>query len=495
MIKELWKYIKIFLKYYVLFYFVSSLVFIPVILLMFRESELPIFMFVVGLIISMGYFAFVYKLKHNFSKEEWNVYVYSFFVFVMTITLCMFISQGRFVHPIWSILYIVIAPFIPLMFFLQFSGLYIESIIVVIFIMCMNICFYYKSLKPQINIRKMIGLLGCIVCMIGLNSYIYITNSSKKYVGHGFEYMNGFSSTNLVMYDVTKEYDYLVELKEPSQFIIEDEKDMPILDGAEACYPVYNAVAKAVYSNIKEIEQKNRHDYEYTNGKIVSFTNTSVGYTRLINGEVDMFFGAKPSPSQIEEAKQQGVEFEFTPIGKEAFVFFVNENNPIDSLTSKQIKDIYHGSITNWKEVGGENHKILPFQRPERSGSQSMMIHFMGDVSLKDPLTYEMISGMGGIIEEVAKYENDKGAIGYTFKYFLEGLNQEKNVKILKVDDVYPTSENIKDNSYPISGYLYCVTLKSNKKENVKKLKDFLLSDQGQYIIEETGYCALKKEK
>jgi len=79
---------------------------------------------------------------------------------------------------------------------------------------------------------------------------------------------------------------------------------MPILDGAEACYPVYSAIAKAVYKDIGQIEKaySETEDYNYynTNGKIVTFTNTSVGYTRLINGEVDMFFGAKPSKSQLE---------------------------------------------------------------------------------------------------------------------------------------------------------------------------------------------------
>ena len=173
------------------------------------------------------------------------------------------------------------------------------------------------------------------------------------------------------------------------------------------------------------------------------------------------------------------------------FVFFVNQNNPLNSLTTQQIKDIYHGDITNWKEVGGDSHDIVAFQRPERSGSQAMMNYFMGDVSLKVPLTYEMQSAMGGIITEVAQYYNEDGAIGYTFKYFLEGLNQEENVKILSVDGIYPTVENIKNQSYPISTFLYCVTLKSNEKENVKKLKEFLLSSQGQYIIEKTGYCGL----
>ena len=245
------------------------------------------------------------------------------------------------------------------------------------------------------------------------------------------------------------------------------------------------------YKDIAKIEKDYAKYNDTNNGKIVTFYNSSTGYTRLFDGEVDMFFGAKPSQDQLEEAKKAGVELEYTPIGREAFVFFVNEKNSISNLKSKDIKSIYHGDITNWKSVGGKDCDIIAFQRPERSGSQAMMNYFMKDVTLKEPVTYEMQSAMEGIIQEVAEYYNEDGAIGYTFKYFLEGLHQEKNVKILSIDNVYPTVENIKNQKYPISTYLYCVTLKSNKKENVKKLKEFLLSPQGQYIIEQTGYCSL----
>ena len=114
----------------------------------------------------------------------------------------------------------------------------------------------------------------------------------------------------------------------------------------------------------------------------------------------------------------------------EAFVFFVNEDNPVSHLSTQQIKDIYHGDITNWQKVGGLNKDILAFQRPERSGSQAMMSYFMGDIPLKKPLQYEYISGMSGIISDTAQYNGEKDAIGYTFRYFLEGLHQEEDVKI-----------------------------------------------------------------
>ena len=355
----------------------------------------------------------------------------------------------------------------------------------------------YIYLKPAIPIKKMIIQILCFVLLCATSLFIYHYSPARKYKGgHDFEYMGGYSTTDLSPFYVYNLHHQLVELPDPSHFIIEKEEDMPILDGAEACYPVYSAVAKAVYKDIDKIEkdysQSNAFDYYNTNGKIVTFTNTSVGYSRLINGEIDMFFGAKPSTSQLEEAKEAGVEFDYTPIGQEAFIFFVNTNNPVSNLTSNQIRSIYHGDITNWSEVGGNNHEILAFQRPERSGSQAMMSYFMKDVSLKEPLQYEYISGMSGIITQTAEYNGEDNAIGYTFKYFLEGLHQEENVKVLSIDGIPPTKENLQSHAYPLSTYLYCVTLKSNQKENVKKLKEYLLSEQGQYIIDQTGYCALK---
>ena len=150
------------------------------------------------------------------------------------------------------------------------------------------------------------------------------------------------------------------------------DKDMPVLDGAEACYPLYAAYAKACYKDIDEIERQwvKAGNDQYLNGKIVSFTNTIRGFDRLVfQGDdtekndyaVDMLFGARPSADQLAEAEYMGVELDITPIGKEGFVFFVEEDNPVDGLSSDQLRAIYHGEITNWKEVGGKDQEIRAF--------------------------------------------------------------------------------------------------------------------------------------
>ena len=333
-----------------------------------------------------------------------------------------------------------------------------------------------------------------------LNGFNY-DYQMQKYGGHGFDYMGGYSSTDFTGYHV---YDgeKLVELDHPAEFVIEDIEDMPILDGAEACYPVYTAVAKALYKDIDKIEKEAisqdddpefylKSDWHYNNGRIVTFTNTVYGYERLIQGEVDLVFAARPSSKMKDFANWYNEQIVSIPIGREAFVFFVEKDNPVDNLTADEARRIYSGEITNWKEVGGKNQEIIAFQRPEEAGSQVMMKYFMGDVPLMEPDTFSVVDAMGGVIENVKEYKNKKGAIGYTFQYFLTGLQQEKGVKMLSIDGVYPSVENIKNGTYPVTVSLVVAKLASNTDENVQKVVDFLLSKDGQEIIERTGYGPL----
>jgi phosphate transport system substrate-binding protein len=365
--------------------------------------------------------------------------------------------------------------------------------------------FLFLAYRSGLRLRRgYIPLVIVIIC-IGTSAYLYMNRPAIRYAGHGFKYMHGFSSTDFSDYMVYSENSRLVTLDHQPELVIENEEDMPVLDGAEACYPLYAAFAKACYKDIDVIESewlKSRTN-QYLNGKIVTFTNTLRGFDRLIywrdgsdkySDAADMFFGARPSAEQMEEAKYLGVELDITPIGREAFVFFVEADNPVDNLTSEQLRAIYHGDITNWKEVGGKNQAIRAFQRPKNSGSQTMMEYFMGDTTMKEPDTYEIVDAMTGVIEEVAQYANEAGAIGYSFRYFLEGLNQEKNVKILSVDGVYPTMENIESGAYPQTGNVCLITRKDETNPYVQKMKEFILSEDGQYIIRQTGYAGLEQK-
>lgn len=258
------------------------------------------------------------------------------------------------------------------------------------------------------------------------------------------------------------------------------EGDLPIIDGATAAFPVYSAFVNAVYPETTRLYDG-----------VFEYNNTTGGYRALANKETDVFLGAAPSKEQTEYAKQCGTVFEYTQIGTEAFVFFVHKDNPIDSLTVEQIKGIYSGEITNWQEVGGENEEIVAYQRDEGSGSQSMLIRFMGDTPIM-PGETEVIKGMGTIIKAV-DYQSRPGSIGFSFRYYVEGIIKNPEIKMIAVDGIAPSVENIKNQSYPITTPVYAVTYENNPNPNVKLLINWILSDEGQYIIEQTGYVGVKK--
>lgn len=201
-----------------------------------------------------------------------------------------------------------------------------------------------------------------------------------------------------------------------------------------------------------------------------------------------------PSKQQQLEAAALGEELVLTPIAKEAFVFFVNSANPVDNLTTQQIKDIYNGKTKNWQPLGGDDRRILAFQRPEGSGSQTLLQHIMGDTPIMEPLKEEYIGDMGGIGTQVANYNGEAGALGFSFKFFLTGMLGRKDapVKMLAIDGMYPTDENIRSGKYPFTTNLYAITLKSNTKPHLQYFLKWMQSPQGQEIAEKVGYVRIK---
>jgi phosphate transport system substrate-binding protein len=255
--------------------------------------------------------------------------------------------------------------------------------------------------------------------------------------------------------------------------------NLPILDGATALYPVYASFVTAVYPK--------RYYYPYNNDSIVKCSTTSLAYDNLLEGKVDLIFCTEPSRQHLEKAKELGVEFNLTPIGRDAFVFFVNKNNPIENITSLQIRDIYSGEITNWNEINGINETIIAYQRPENSGSQTALQIIMEKRQIMEPIKETLAGGMGEIIDRVSSYINYKNAIGYSFLFFTTEMVKNQEIKLLGIDGIFPSKETIQNNTYPFSGLFYAITL-GNETENVRKFIDWILSAQGQYLIEKTGY-------
>ena len=270
-----------------------------------------------------------------------------------------------------------------------------------------------------------------------------------------------------------------VKLDEPATLQLQD--NLPILDGATALYPVYSAFAQAVYPEGR---------YEVYDGEVMS-NMTDVAYSNLIHGEVDVIFVAGPSKHQLQMAEDAGKELQLTPIGKESFVFFVNSKNKVADLTLDEIKGIYSGKITNWKEIGGKKKAIRAFQRPEDSGSQTALQNLMGDTPIMDAPVENVVGLMGGIINEVSTYHNYDNAIGFTYRYYSTQMVQNDKIRLLKINGIEPNVETIRSGEYPITGELYAVTAGSEN-PHIDELIDWILSEQGQAIIEKTGYVSIE---
>ncbi len=421
---------------------------------------------------------------------------------IIAITVSMMIAKGNVDGRLMSSVERMLLWLFPGCFYLTWGGY--GGLLLLLIVMALLLAFFLSVfLQKRFDLlKKAIPFLAVLAVCITVSAVFYANRPSVRYGGHGFEYMNGYSSTDFSDYMVWSEPSKLAKLDHEASLIIEDEKDMPRLDGAEACFPLYSAVAKAVYKDIAAIEKRyqsgegleegEKWDVLTANGKIVMFTNTVHAFSRLLDKKADILFGARPSRSQMQEAEDRHIELNVTPIGKEAFVFFVEPDNPVTNLSCEQIRAIYHGDITNWKEVGGKDQAILAFQRPENSGSQAMMDWFMGDVSLKKPQTYEYVDAMMGVLEKTAQYHNEKGAFGYSFRYFVEDLHQENDVRMIAVDGILPTRENIENGSYPLTVDLCTVSRKIHPNPYVQKMVDFMLSEDGQELVEKSGYGRVK---
>lgn len=260
------------------------------------------------------------------------------------------------------------------------------------------------------------------------------------------------------------------------------EGELPTLDGAAALVPVYASIIDTVYPvgsvtyEGGEFSDDNYYGENFAPDSKMQYKNTVRGYKAIVDGDTDILFCASPSAEQVKYAEEKGVQLVYVPIGLEAFVFFVNKNNPVDDLTAEQIREIYSGEIKNWSEVGGANRIINPVSRLKGSGSQTTMVAFMKDKEIGNKSVFSIFGG----------------SIGFSFRYYMNGIVENKNVKILSMNGISPTPENIKNGTYPVVAKFFAIYRADNENENIPVLIDWILSDEGQKLIEENGYVGIK---
>ena len=311
-----------------------------------------------------------------------------------------------------------------------------------------------------------IGVLILLFVVLNLTIFFVFTRRCLPTTGEGMQAKSVELDAYLPFDDDSKVVDVDGSLK------LTD--NLPVIDGAAALYPVFSGFVNAVYpADSVHFDGEN-----FTPDSALQYSNTRGVYKGIVDGTVDIAVCVAPSEEQLAYAKEKGVELVFTPIGREAFVFFVNKDNPVDGLTTDQLRGIYAGEYRNWSQVGGDNTHIAVLQRNAGSGSQSALLNFMGDT----PVKTDYFTFMGR-------------SIGFSFRFYVEDMVGEESsrggVKLLALDGVYPSTENIKNGSYPIINELYAVTRKGETNPNVQAFVDWMLTAEGQSIVEGSGYVGV----
>lgn len=308
-------------------------------------------------------------------------------------------------------------------------------------------------------------------------TYLIVALMSITIVGcNNQEETNGTTENN-----TTTEHILLNETDSIDHTPIFTLEDYPKADASLAIHPLMDSLA-ADFIGIDEIEL----EFEYTT------TRSSEVHRNLIDGKVDVIFAAEISPEDKAYAKEQGVELNIIPATASGFVFIVNKDNPVDSLTLEEIQKIYTGEITNWSEVGGNDEEIIPYQRPAGSGSQTAMLSLvMKDKKIMAPTTSEVQGEMGELVDAVAEYDNARNAIGYSYFYYVNTMYKRDTIKMIAVDGITPSIETIKNGEYPIYTNGFIMTRAGEDNPAVDKWVSAVLSERGSAIIEREGYVPL----
>ncbi len=282
----------------------------------------------------------------------------------------------------------------------------------------------------------------------------------------------------IAIFSISSYYSYKYFTKKENYKGIFTKEELPRVDASLATQPLMDKYIK--YFTDSDIS--------------IDYTNTHPAYEKLAKGETDLIIVTYPSDTAKDLLDKNNVDIDIIPVVNEGFVFFVNKENKVDNLSLKQIQSIYTGEVTNWKELGGDDAKILAYQRPNTSGSQTGLKELvMKDLKIKSPTIKEYVSTMSGVIDYVADYKDDKRAIAYSYYYYANVMYANDNIKFLSVDGVTPNFDTIRDGSYPLLTSYYIVINKNAKEDsNVRKLVNAMLSEQGQKLATEAGYVPIK---
>ena len=206
----------------------------------------------------------------------------------------------------------------------------------------------------------------------------------------------------------------------------------------------------------------------------VQQVGSSAGIKNTMEGTSDLGMSSR----DLKDEELQSVEA--TQIAIDGIAVITNKNNKVEDLTVEQVKDIFTGKITNWKEVGGADAEIVVVSREEGSGTRDGFQDILGFGSEELIKSAQICDGSGNIKSTV---EGNENAIAYiSFGYVKDGI------KSVKIDGVEANDENVVAGKYPISRPFLLVNKKDSLSDGAKAFVDFIMSEEGQNIVAEQGF-------
>lgn len=254
--------------------------------------------------------------------------------------------------------------------------------------------------------------------------------------------------------------------------------DIPKIDGSTACIPLMTKVLEEACC-MDEAEAEN----------YIGASGTQNCWDNLISGMSTLVLAYEMPESAKSASKYYNSQLEITPIGRDALVFLVNEDNPVTNVTRQQLISIYTGQITNWSQLGGSDAEIIPYQRDESSGSQTLFRKLlMGDIQPMDPPLEYRIKQMGYLVDAIGTYDNAQNALGYSVYYYVSQMKNEPNVRILSVDGVMPSNETIASGEYSLTNDFFAAIRADTTPGGTRDLYDWICSEEGRNCLIDAGY-------
>ena len=246
------------------------------------------------------------------------------------------------------------------------------------------------------------------------------------------------------------------------------EDEFPVTDGSTACIPL---IAQ-IMADTTGMELEAAQSAVTTNTTAWAWRNLGL-YGDTENG-TRLIIAYEAPESVKEELKADGAPLDPKAIGRQ------------------QLRDIYAGKITNWKDVGGEDADIVAFQRREDSGSQTLFQKLLiQGGELMDAPTELAPAMMGELVDDIAEYNNAANAIGFSVYYYLSEMYSKPGLRLLAVDGVTPSADTIADESYPLCNEFYAAVRQDSGPDTPeRKVYDWLSTDAGRACIQKSGYVA-----